>query len=272
MPHLVNLWDSAGNLVCQGTASTTDRLQGGFRYTASLTGTNVLNPGNYTIAAYNPNGADSMVFSASRSVFTNAPEVTYLEGRYGDGTNTIPSEHYEGQDEGYFGPNFLFAALGGSATAPQITAQPQSVTNVVGGTANFTVTATGTAPLSYQWRKEGVAIVNATNSAFSLQPLALSHAGSYTVVVSNSVNSITSAVAVLMVTNPVAVPLPANCVAWWRAENNFLDVVGANHGTGMNGVTFASGEVGSGFSFVGNNGYVSAVSYTHLTLPTNREV
>jgi subtilisin-like proprotein convertase family protein len=157
------------------------------------------------------------------------------------------------------------------ANAPQITAQPQSVTNVVGGTANFTVTATGTAPLSYQWRKEGVAIANATNSAFSVQPLALSHAGNYTVVVSNSVNSITSAVAVLTVTNPVAVPLPAGCVAWWRAENNFLDSVGTNHGTGLNGVTFASGEVGQGFNFDGNDGYVSVPSAPELNFDANQD-
>ncbi len=55
-------------------------------------------------------------------------------------------------------------------TPPSITAQPQSRTNVVGTIASFSVTATSTVPLAYQWQKDGVPIANATNSAFSLQP------------------------------------------------------------------------------------------------------
>ncbi len=46
---------------------------------------------------------------------------------------------------------------------------------------------------------------------------------------------------------------PSGSVSWWRAENNALDSVGANHGTLQNGATFAVGKVGQAFSFDGVN-------------------
>src|ERR1700747_345175 len=49
------------------------------------------------------------------------------------------------------------------ATVPVITAQPANATVTVGQTATFTVAATGTAPLSYQWTKNGMSV--GTNSA-----------------------------------------------------------------------------------------------------------
>src|SRR5205823_13787495 len=56
------------------------------------------------------------------------------------------------------------AALTVSAVlvAPTITTQPASQTVSTGQTATFTVTATGTAPLTYQWQRNGTAIGAAT--------------------------------------------------------------------------------------------------------------
>src|SRR5258708_21616739 len=51
--------------------------------------------------------------------------------------------------------------------APSIMAQPASQTVTAGQTATFTVAATGTAPLSYQWRKNGVAITGMTTSSYT---------------------------------------------------------------------------------------------------------
>ncbi len=70
---------------------------------------------------------------------------------------------------------------------------------------------------------------------------------------------------------PQPVPLPTNCVAWWRAENNYLDSIGTNNGTGLNGVTFTNGEVGRGFNFDGNNGYVSVPSASQLNFGANQD-
>lgn len=103
----------------------------------------------------------------------------------------------------------LLAACGGSSgstsssdtsTAPTITSQPASVSVAVGSTATFSVTATGSATLAYQWRKAGSAISGATSASYSLPTVAASDAGSYDVVVSNTAGSVTSSAATLTVT------------------------------------------------------------------------
>ena len=55
----------------------------------------------------------------------------------------------------------------GNPVAPAITTQPASQTVSTGQKATFTVTATGTAPLSYQWQKNGTAIGGATAASYT---------------------------------------------------------------------------------------------------------
>ena len=87
-----------------------------------------------------------------------------------------------------------------SATAPAITAEPASRTVTAGQTANFSVTASGTAPLTYQWRMNGTAISGATSSSYTTPATTISeNASQFTVVVSNSAGSATSTAAVLTV-------------------------------------------------------------------------
>ncbi|MCX6876245.1 MAG: putative Ig domain-containing protein [Verrucomicrobia bacterium] len=74
------------------------------------------------------------------------------------------------------------------------------------------------------------------------------------------------AVAALTLGHAAAVPLPANCVSWWRAENTFADSVGTNHGTGLNGVTYAAGEVGQAWSFDGTDDSIQVPSSANLNL------
>ncbi|RPI56788.1 MAG: DUF11 domain-containing protein, partial [Acidobacteria bacterium] len=84
--------------------------------------------------------------------------------------------------------------------APSITTQPASVFAIEPGGATFSVVATGTSPLSYQWRRNGTAIPGATNASYTLNPTSVSDTGaSFTVVVSNSVGSVTSSAATLTV-------------------------------------------------------------------------
>src|SRR5204863_4378921 len=72
--------------------------------------------------------------------------------------------------------------------APTITTQPASQTVTAGQTATFTVTATGTAPLSYQWQKNGTAIGGATAASYTTPATMTSDSGAqFTVVVSNAV-------------------------------------------------------------------------------------
>jgi hypothetical protein len=91
-----------------------------------------------------------------------------------------------------------------TATAPTITSQPASQTVNVGGTASFSVAASGTAPLSYQWRFNGAAISGATSGSFTVTNAQTANAGSYTVVVTNSVGTATSSVATLTVNTPTS--------------------------------------------------------------------
>ena len=93
--------------------------------------------------------------------------------------------------------------------APSITLQPVNASVVSGGTAVFSVTATGTAPLSYQWRKDGVNLVGETSTSYRISPAWSAHEGSYTVVVSNVAGEVTSTAAALVVkTPPVIVSQP----------------------------------------------------------------
>jgi len=86
-----------------------------------------------------------------------------------------------------------------SAVAPTITTQPISQSIRPGSTAAFSVVASGTAPLSYQWYLNGSVISGATTSTFSISPVASADAGKYTVVVTNSAGAVTSAAGTLTV-------------------------------------------------------------------------
>jgi hypothetical protein len=87
-----------------------------------------------------------------------------------------------------------------AGSLPVITAQPLSQSVKWPRLATFSVSATGTAPLSYQWQKNGVAIAGATNSTYRTMGTSVpNELDQYTVVVSNSAGSVTSNAAILTV-------------------------------------------------------------------------
>jgi WD40 repeat protein len=94
---------------------------------------------------------------------------------------------------------YSFDAKVVAATAPTITSQPSASSVAVGSAVSLSVVAGGTAPLSYQWRKDGVAISGATSSTYTIASTKTSDAGNYTVVVTNSAGSVTSNSTVLTV-------------------------------------------------------------------------
>jgi hypothetical protein len=81
----------------------------------------------------------------------------------------------------------------GGPVAPSITVQPADQSIKAGQTATYSVTATGTAPLSYQWRKNGTAIAGAASAGYTTPPATTADSGAtFAVVVSNSAASATS--------------------------------------------------------------------------------
>lgn len=86
-------------------------------------------------------------------------------------------------------------------SAPRITQQPVSATVTVGQSVTFTVVAAGTAPLHYQWRRNGADINGANSASYRFTSAQLSDSGAaFDVVVSNTLGMATSNVALLTVT------------------------------------------------------------------------
>lgn len=136
--------------------------------------------------------------------------------------------------------------------SPAITLQPASQTNYVNQTATFTVGATGSAPLYYQWYGgrigsgsytnliAGGQFSTVTNATLTISNLTLGNTADYVVVVTNSYNSITSAVATLIVVTNLSyqfVILSDSPVAYWpmqeTAGSTIHDIVSGYNGTLM---------------------------------------
>jgi hypothetical protein len=95
------------------------------------------------------------------------------------------------------GAPFIGAASTGGA--PVIVGQPQSRTNVPGSDALFSVVVSGSGPMTYQWHFNGVDIAGATTNSYVRTSAQSADAGSYSVTVSNSQGTNTSAVAQLTI-------------------------------------------------------------------------
>ena len=102
------------------------------------------------------------------------------------------------------------ALLTVAAVAPAVTVGPLDATVNDGSAATFSVVATGSAPLAFQWLRNGVPVVGATTPTYSTTALALADDGAeYTVTVSNVAGSVTSPVSrvtVLAVAPSIGVP------------------------------------------------------------------
>lgn len=90
-------------------------------------------------------------------------------------------------------------------TLPVFSVQPTGGSVAVGGSLTLTATATGTPAPTYQWRRNGVNLSAATSSSLSLSNIQVADTGSYTVVATNSVGSVSSQTAVVGVTSTTKV-------------------------------------------------------------------
>src|SRR5271156_2835544 len=93
--------------------------------------------------------------------------------------------------------------------APLVVTQPANQTVLVGQTATFAVTASGTGPMTYQWYKNGVPIGGATSSTYTTPPTVAGDTGAlFTVSVSGPAGMVVSAPATLAVQSPPPPPPP----------------------------------------------------------------
>jgi len=120
-----------------------------------------------------------------------------------------------------------------AVSAPAIAAQPQAAVVDLGGTLALSVSATGTEPLAYQWSRNGAALSGAVGATLTLSGVQASAAGSYTVQVTNSVGTVTSVSANVVVTTvPELTQQPRPQVALGGASATFA--VSATGGASFN--------------------------------------
>ena len=171
---------------------------------------------------------------------------------------------------------FFSQFLTSTQAAPKIVSQPANNVQLSSQPASFRVTATGKAPLSYQWQKNKVDIPGATANWFTVPATALAdNSSTFRVVVTNSSGSITSAVATLTVNaapaNPVIVTPPVNQTVsasqpvtftvgatgtaplGYQWKKNGMDVVGAT-ASSLNLPAAITADCGAAFSVVVSNG------------------
>jgi hypothetical protein len=132
-----------------------------------------------------------------------------------------------------------------------ITQQPSSLTRMVGQSATFSVSATGAAPLTYQWRRNGVNIAGATSSSYTITSVAGSDNGAqFSCVVSNPYSTVTSNSATLTATVMLTVASSPSGLKitldgpTQTAPFSISSVVGASHTLGL-----LSPQVFSGFTY-----------------------
>ncbi len=150
--------------------------------------------------------------------------------------------------------NAALLTVNATAVAPSVTTQPVNQTVAAGQTATFSIVAAGTAPLTYQWKKNGSAIAGATSASYTTPATTTADSGAaFLCVVSNAVGSATSIAAILTVLDPgpsitspaSAVPNPATVgqsVAFTVAAND------PDGDTLLYRWSFGDGSTGSGNS------------------------
>jgi len=150
-----------------------------------------------------------------------------------------------------------------TAVAPSITTQPAGQTVTVGQTATFTVVATGTAPLSYQWQKNGTVISGATSASYTTPVTTSADNGAlFRVVVSNSVGSVTSSAATLTVNPTPVLQITTTSLPAGRIQAAYSATLQATGGTPPYTWSQPSGQLPPGLTLAPSSGIISGTPTT----------
>jgi pimeloyl-ACP methyl ester carboxylesterase len=147
---------------------------------------------------------------------------------------------------------------------PSIVIQPGNSVVSLGQTAQFVVVASGAPPLSYQWRKNGIAIQGATSNTYIIPAVTYSDFGAqFAAVVSNSIGSVTSSTATIFgQLSATSCPSPdgKSCASTPAAlANTPWDIVTVTSGTAP--VIGATVNVSSGAVLVTNANGIAAITH-----------
>lgn len=140
---------------------------------------------------FKPRGASSPVADTGITVDGQDLADRYMGSTGGDRIATATEMTVDGTDL-----KDIFRALSYVGDIA-ITVQPSSGVRTVGGSITFSVTATGTPTLTYQWRKNGSNISGANSSSYTISTVALGDVGSYDCIVANGLDSVGSSAATL---------------------------------------------------------------------------
>lgn len=145
-------------------------------------------------------------------------------------------------------------SLSAGASPPTITVHPAGGHYSVGGSASLTVTAGGTEPFTYQWKRNGTDIPGATARTLAINYLEATAGGSYTVVVSNAAGSVESQAAVIELQSG---SISRDLVAHYKFDQSLQDSAKSNHGQPVGAPEFIPGKVGGAVKVVSGSDYVT---------------
>ena len=260
--HVGHLWSSTGALLASVTftgETASGWQQANFSAPVAIAA-NTVYVASYTV----PVGSWSVDWSYFANSGFNNPPLHAVQNASGspDGVWGTAGTFPANSNASNYWVDVAFSSSGPIVAAPSITTQPVNQTVNSGQSATFSVAAGGTAPLSYQWQKNGTAISGATSTTYTTPATTTSDSGEqFTVVVNNSAGSATSNAAALTVNSASTQQLSASPASLSfgnvnTGSSSTLSVTLSNSGNSsvtISGVTVS----GAGFSDSGvSNGTI----------------
>jgi uncharacterized protein (TIGR03437 family) len=197
-------------------------------------------PVSFTAAANNSSAIQWQVSTDGGANFSNVPGATNSTLNF-TANSAQHGARYRAVFTNACGTVATNAALLTVNPLLSISTQPSNQVACAGAAASFNVAASGTAPLSYQWRKNGTPINGATASNFNLAAVTAADAGDYDAVITSACGALTSSVATLTVNPTTAI----------SAQPSSQTVCAGSP------VTFNVGATGSGLSYQWRKGGVA---------------
>jgi uncharacterized lipoprotein YddW (UPF0748 family) len=231
---VVGTWSSA--------SSSTDKFGEDYRFNGSGNGDeylqftpNILVAGDYAVYEWHPQGGNRTTNAPHEITYHGGTQTIYVNQESGGGQwNLLGVFRFEEGTSGSVRITDAFPEPNGNVvladaikfayvpTPPSITGQPQSLTVIAGANVTFSVTASGSRPLAYQWRLNGTNIPQATSNTLTRTNVQPADAGSYSVEVGNVAGTVTSSNASLIVNvRPAFVAQPQSLAVNQGAEAVF---------------------------------------------------